>query len=88
MHIRIPIALAIVATLTAWSDRAPSWPHAGPMPDEAIDVPSSTYAPVGQGTKSYRPVEPMPWSEINKRVAPPAEPKPTQPAAPNSGEAR
>ena len=28
------------------------------------------YVPLGTGTKSYRPVEPMPWGDLNRRVAP------------------
>jgi len=40
------------------------------MPDEPVPVPDARYAPVDAGTKSYRPVEPLPWGGVNQRVAP------------------
>jgi hypothetical protein len=42
---------------------------AGPDDAEA-SVPPSLYGPVTAGTKSYRPVEPLPWGEVNRRVMP------------------
>ena len=42
---------------------------AGPDDAEA-SVPRSPYGPVTAGTKSYRPVEPLPWGEVNRRVMP------------------
>jgi hypothetical protein len=30
------------------------------------------------GTKAFRPVEPMPWGEVNRRVAPKPPQKPTR----------
>ncbi len=33
--------------------------------------PPVRYSPVISGTKSYRPVEPLPWGDINRRVMPP-----------------
>lgn len=77
MTLRLIFIVALVPALTAWSDAGPNWPHSGPMPDEAVQVPLSKYAPLAAGTKSFRPVEPMPWGDVNKRVAPP-EPKPEQ----------
>jgi hypothetical protein len=38
--------------------------------DPGTPVPPSRYRPVISGTKSYRPVEPLPWDDVNKRVAP------------------
>ena len=82
MHLRLIIAVILFPGLAGWSDRDPSWPHSGPMPDDAIGVPTSHYVPIGAGTKSYRPIEPMPWGDVNKRVAPPeAAPKPPTPQA-------
>lgn len=35
--------------------------------------PPLRYESVTAGTKSYRPVEPMPWGDVNRRVAPPVQ---------------
>lgn len=72
MQLRLLMVLLLLPALGGWSDHAPSWPHSGPMPDEAIGVSPSHYVPIGAGTKSYRPIDPMPWGDVNKRVAPPA----------------
>lgn len=48
-----------------------AWPHAGPMPDDPVRIKPLRYAPIGEGNRSYRPVEPMPWGDVNRRVAPP-----------------
>jgi hypothetical protein len=52
--------------------------------DPTARVKANRYSPVTSGTKSYRPVEPLPWGEVNRRVAPKETPKekqgaPTQP---------
>lgn len=79
-----PIAALVgVFILTGWSDREPSWPYAGAMPDEPVNVPSGGYQSIGAGLKSYRPVEPMPWGDTNRRVAPTG----TLPANPPSQQA-
>jgi hypothetical protein len=39
--------------------------------DPGANVPQTRYSPVISGTKSYRPVEPMPWGDVNRRVTPP-----------------
>ena len=90
MHLRLLIAIVLLPALAGWSDRDPSWPHSGPMPDEAVHVPSTRYVPIGAGTNSYRPVEPMPWGDVNKRVAPQgALPAPNSaPAANNSSDSK
>ena len=93
MHLRLLIAIVLLPTLAGWpalagwSDRDPSWPHSGPMPDEVVHVPSTRYVPIGAGTNSYRPVEPTPWGDVNQRVAPQgAIPAPNSaPAANDSG---
>lgn len=39
--------------------------------DPAAPAPPLRYESITAGTKSYRPVEPMPWPDVNRRVAPP-----------------
>jgi hypothetical protein len=39
--------------------------------DPTAPVPASGYRSITSGTKSYRPVEPLPWGDVNRRVAPP-----------------
>ncbi len=46
-------------------------------------VPPARYSPIISGTKSYRPVEPLPWGDVNRRVMP----KDAQPSAPGQGRA-
>ncbi|OYW53706.1 MAG: hypothetical protein B7Y80_15530 [Hyphomicrobium sp. 32-62-53] len=88
--IRVWIALFALLSLTGWGEREPAWPQAGPMPDEPVPVPAQPYRSIAAGIKSYRPVEPQPWGEINRQVAPPgALPADRQPpqATPNSSTA-
>jgi hypothetical protein len=52
--------------------------------DPGAPVKANRYSPVTSGTKSYRPVEPLPWGDVNRRVASKQTPKekqgpPTQP---------
>lgn len=68
------IVLTATVLLTGWANITPEWPHSGPLPDERVDVPSSGYRSIGAGLKTYRPVEPLPWGDINRRVAPPGSP--------------
>ena len=85
MILRILIGAAVLVGLAGWADRAPEWPHSGPMPDEPGHETSQRYKPIDEGTLSYRPVEPMPWGDVNSRVAPPgavpAPPPSSSPAA-------
>ncbi len=46
--------------------------------DASERVPRATYKSVTAATKSYRPVAPLPWDELNRRVAP----RPKQDPAP------
>ena len=98
MPLRLLIALIALFALTAWRDRAPEWPVSGPMPDEPGHAPHFTYDPVHKGTRSYRPVDPMPWGDVNRSVAPegalpfakpetppPAQPMQKTPEAPPAG---
>ena len=90
MRIRkIVVALVALAALPGWGlrDREPEWPHAGPMPDTPVKVKPLRYDPITKGSQSYRPIAPMPWGDVNRRVAPPgslpgAPPAPVQPVVP------
>lgn len=43
----------------------------GPNPaDASIRVPALAYQPVTGGVKSFRPVEPKGWEELNRQVTP------------------
>jgi len=44
--------------------------------DPGAPVPAERYVPVLKGTRSYRPVEPLPWGDVNRRVDPQARRKP------------
>jgi hypothetical protein len=50
--------------------------------DPGANVPPSRYSPVISGTKSYRPVEPLPWADVNRRVAPKSDGPPKEKGAP------
>jgi hypothetical protein len=63
---------------------APPLSWAGNPADPSAAVPPARYAPVIGGAKSYRPVDPLPWGDLNRRVAPPAE-RPPEGAAPSQG---
>jgi hypothetical protein len=68
---RLPrLGLGIFLLLGGWGDRYLDWPHAGPMPDQPVAVPLTHDNSIMSGTRSYRPVEPMPWGDVNRRVAP------------------
>jgi hypothetical protein len=46
--------------------------------DPAAAVPPVRYESITAGTKSYRPVEPLPWPDVNRRVAPPGAQPPAE----------
>ena len=46
-------------------------PQAQSAADPTAAVPPVHYESITAGTKSYRPVEPLPWPDVNRRVAPP-----------------
>jgi hypothetical protein len=71
MKARLLMILVTSPFLAAWGDRNLQWPHVGPMPDDPTRGGRSHYQSITAGTKSFRPVEPLPWGEINRRVAPP-----------------
>jgi hypothetical protein len=49
--------------------------------DPSAPVAPQRYQPVTGGTKSYRPVEPMQWGDVNRRVTPPGARSPQSPGA-------
>jgi len=57
----ITLVLSSVADLAASPD------------DPGARVSADQYRPVLSGTKSYRPVEPLPWPDVNRRVGAPPE---------------
>jgi hypothetical protein len=72
MRSRIPALFPLFLLLLAgWGERDIDWPFAGPMPDQPVTVPPDDYVGVTRGTRSFRPVEPLPWGGINREVAPP-----------------
>jgi hypothetical protein len=48
-----------------------------------VGVPPARYGPVLSGSQSFRPVEPLPWGDVNRRVMPPEALK----SAPEQGKA-
>jgi len=83
MFSRPLIVTAALLLLGGWRDRVPEWPVSGPMPDAPGHGAPSRYDPITGGTRSYRPVEPMPWGDVNRRVAPPEGAPPSGPAKPD-----
>jgi hypothetical protein len=82
----IVLLLLLTPTAAAAFDRHQ---HAADLPrvlgdrdpsDPSERVPRATYQSVTAATKSYRPVAPLPWDELNRRVAP--RPKQDPAAAP------
>ncbi len=72
---RVPrLALGLLLLLGGWGDRDLEWPYAGPMPDQPVAIPYAHYGSVMSGTRSFRPVEPLPWGGVNRSVAPEAAP--------------
>ena len=70
MKAKLWIVLAASPLLAGWGGYDLKWPHVGPTPDDPGTSPSSSYQSITAGTKGYRPVEPLPWGDINRRVAP------------------
>lgn len=54
--------------LLGWMSLSPAAAHDPANPDST--VPPARYSPVLSGTQSYRPVEPLPWGDVNRRVMP------------------
>ena len=84
--LRLTIGLLALSTLAGWGwprHDETEWPHSGPMPDDPVTVRPHRYESITKGLQSYRPVQPMPWGDVNRRVAPPGSlPSPPLTAAP------
>lgn len=65
----MPTRLFLIPALLTLALTAAAAHSAGPDDPEA-PVPPAQYRSVISGTKSYRPVEPLPWGDVNRRVAP------------------
>jgi hypothetical protein len=78
MRVRFWIALALSLFLAGWRDHAPPWPQTGPLPDDPLLGPPLHYRTITSGTKSYRPVEPLPWEDLMRRMMPPGAKQPPE----------
>lgn len=69
---RIPLRLGapVLLFLGGWGEGGLELPYAGPVPDEPAGVSHLAPGSILSGTRSFRPVEPLPWGDINRRVAP------------------
>ena len=67
--------------LLTWLTTAAAVAHDPANPD--IVVPRARYSPVLSGSQSFRPVDPLPWGDVNRRVMPPEALK----SAPEQGKA-
>lgn len=76
MPMRVALLLALSVLLTGWGDRDLDLPYAGPMPDQPVEVPHKHYDSILSGTRSYRPIDPLPWGDVNRRVTPGAQSAP------------
>jgi hypothetical protein len=78
-------ALALLLLLAGWGDHDPDWPYAGPLPDQPLAVREPQYGSVMSGTRTFRPVEPLPWGGVNRRVTPEKQSAPPTSTKPMDG---
>jgi hypothetical protein len=72
---RVAVVLCVAPLLAACFPTTPRPPIAGSHPaDPAAPAPPATYRPALGDYRSYRPVEPKPWTEQNQQVAPAEKP--------------
>jgi hypothetical protein len=64
----MPLRFLLLICITAMID--PAKGRATGPDDPAARLPDARYGSVTTGTRSYRPVEPLPWDQINRRVMP------------------
>ena len=64
MHIRTLSWLVLMSTTAL-----PAVARDPANPDAVI--PPARYSPVLSGSQSFRPVQPLPWDDVNRRVMPP-----------------
>ena len=67
--------------LLTWISASSAMARDPANPDAVI--PPARYSPVLSGTQSYRPVPPLPWGDVNRRVMPKEAPR----SAPEQGKA-
>jgi hypothetical protein len=65
-----PLLTAAAASLLAGCATLPPPPVAGRDPSDPTVRVAARYAPVMAGTVDHRPVDPKPWAEQNRGVAP------------------
>ena len=66
-----PLAAIIAAGMLLGACVAPPVIATGPSPtDASVRVPALAYQPVTGGVKTFRPVEPKGWEELNRQVTP------------------
>lgn len=71
-HLKIAAIILLAHGLLGSGEKhSLEWPQAGPMPDDPVKVKPLVYTPITAGNRSYRPIDPMPWGDVNRRVAPP-----------------
>ena len=80
----VPLAILMIATPAVahewfrW-DRTLPYPYGERDPSNPnVEAVTSGYRPVTHGLGSYRPVDPLPWGDVNKRVTPIPKPPPKQ----------
>lgn len=82
MRSRMSAVLGGAFVMAGLAETPPQWSVSGVMPDEAVKVAPQRYRSVTEGTRTFRPVAPLPWGDVNRRVAPaPAAPKEQEPHA-------
>ncbi|WP_092161714.1 hypothetical protein [Bosea sp. CRIB-10] len=70
MRVRPLVALVAAGALLG-ACVAPPVIATGPSPaDASVRVPALAYQPVTGGVKTFRPVEPKGWEELNRQVTP------------------
>ena len=78
-------ALLLLLLLGGWGERDLDRPYVGAMPDQPVAVPYAHYGSVMSGTRSFRPVEPLPWASVNRSVAPESQAAPPSTPQPMEG---
>jgi hypothetical protein len=68
----MPASLLSILTLISLGLTAAA-ARSGSPDDPGAAVRAERYQSLFSGTKSYRPVEPLPWGDVNRRVAPKAD---------------
>jgi hypothetical protein len=62
---------ALLGLLAACAEAPPPALSPSPDPSEpAAGAASDSYRSVTAGTVFYKPIEPLPWEQVNQRVAP------------------